>query len=357
MKIVLSNPNTLLWDGAQAQPEGSPFPETAAGLPGMAATDATAAVADIPEHTRPGGWWPALLATAIGASLITLLLIGLCRRRRKQRCGVSPASKRARPDEISLAVGNVHGLGKRGNQEDAFGVSDIGNAALCKERGVLAVVADGMGGLQRGEEVSGAATAAMLERFPTVPTAWTPAQQLLYLMYQAAGEADARVADSATGPCGSTMVAALLQGDRLSFVSIGDSRISLYRGGGLIHLNCAHTLAAESDRRAAEGGFPFDGPEDEPRRRALTSYIGMGVLKEVDFNTEPIRVLPGDRLLLMTDGVFGTVTDAELAEAMRMDAQQAAESVERIILNKNSSIQDNYTLIVLQISASGRKKI
>ena len=66
-------------------------------------------------------------------------------------------------------VGNVHNIGKRNYQQDAFGVSPLQDEKLRHSRGVLAVLADGMGGMTNSGELSQAAVLAALRSFPQVP--------------------------------------------------------------------------------------------------------------------------------------------------------------------------------------------
>ena len=87
----------------------------------------------------------------------------------------------------------------------------------------------------------------------------------------------------------------------------------------------------------------------DPNGRKLTSFIGMGELRHVDYNRTPIHLLPGDRVLLMSDGVYGTVSDAEMAAILRDcgSVQLAASHIGQRIMGAALPYQDNYTLIVL----------
>ena len=86
-----------------------------------------------------------------------------------------------------------------------------------------------------------------------------------------------------------------------------------------------------------------------PDGRKLTSFIGMGQLKYVDGSRSAIPLEPGDRLVLMSDGVYNIISEDRLAEVLKRypDVEQAASVIERMIRDINHPHQDNYTAIVL----------
>ena len=74
----------------------------------------------------------------------------------------------------------------------------------------------------------------------------------------------------------------------------------------------------------------------------------MGELKYVDIPAAPVKAHPGDRFILMSDGVFNALTEQELSAALEQDAEDAAETIDRWIREKNYRNQDNYTAVILQ---------
>ena len=75
----------------------------------------------------------------------------------------------------------------------------------------------------------------------------------------------------------------------------------------------------------------------------------MGELRYVDRNHTAFPLMPGDRLLLMSDGVYGSVSDAEMETILRgcANVQEAAEQVAQKISAAAQPYQDNYTLVIL----------
>lgn len=73
----------------------------------------------------------------------------------------------------------------------------------------------------------------------------------------------------------------------------------------------------------------------------------MGPLAHIDFPDAPLSLLPGDKLVLMSDGVYNALTDQELALAMEQPPEEAAQAIGRAIEEKNYQNQDNYTAVIL----------
>ena len=88
---------------------------------------------------------------------------------------------------------------------------------------------------------------------------------------------------------------------------------------------------------------------DARKRKALTAFMGKENLRLVDRNTAPMRLIRGDRVLLMSDGVFGTLTDDELISLMDLPPQAAADAVVRMVEAKRREHQDNATIVIVEI--------
>lgn len=283
----------------------------------------------------PQLWW-ALGASAAALALLIALIVTLARRKR-----------RARPHAPGLAFANVHNIGSRAEQQDAFCVSNVGDAGLVKRRGVLMMVADGMGGMSDGAAFSAIVQSVFLGGFSSehqLPD--DPAVALALLANNANNRVLNRIAESGVSG-GSTVVAAVIRGGALYFVSAGDSRICLIRGGGVITLNREQSYGVELDDKAAAGSVSWSEAMGDKQRRALTSYIGTRDMK-LDRSIGPVRLVPGDRVILMSDGVFGTLSDGELAALMSGDVYASAAAVEAAVLAAAKPAQDNFTAIILE---------
>lgn len=242
-----------------------------------------------------------------------------------------------------ISIGKIHDIGRRDYQQDSFG-----QTAVLRNTGILAVLADGMGGLSGGERVSQKIVMEALTFGSTLQANQVPTA----LPGMVAGIN--RAVNQMLGPkglytSGSTVVSALITGNALRWISVGDSRVYLYRDGQLSQLSRDHDLLQDWMPDILEGKRSMAEALRDPNGRKLTSFIGMGELRHVDYNRTPIPLLPGDRVLLMSDGVYGTVSDAEMTAILRDcgSVQLAASHIGQRIMGAALPYQDNYTLIVL----------
>ena len=240
-------------------------------------------------------------------------------------------------------VGYAQTIGNRPNQEDSYGAST--SAAQIQEKGLLAVVADGIGGMEDGQVASGAVVRTMFSGYAEQSRKMAQADRLLRLAANAQSSV-LSLNQSASSRCGSTVVSVLADGDQLSFLSIGDSRIYLYRGGALLQLNREHKFGSDHDENVALGYS--DENIDARRRGALTSYIGRENMTQIDRNTQPLKLMHGDRILLMTDGVFGTLSADELVACLDVPVQSSAERMIAAVESKSKAHQDNATVVIVE---------
>ncbi len=249
------------------------------------------------------------------------------------------------PGQNFPQIGKIHGQGKRNSQQDSFSVIADQHYAV---HGVLAVVADGMGGLEEGDRVSQGAVTAMTSAFPD--TRDSAVEVALYqMLYAANGYVNNLLGYDKIGQCGSTVVAGLIKDGQFSFISVGDSRIYLYRDGRLIQLNREHTYRRELEIRVINGEGTLEEANNHPKSSGLTSYLGMGQLKYIDVPNVPISVCAGDCFVLMTDGVYNALTEAELCTALaQADPQAAANAIGAAVEAKDWQGQDNYTAVILR---------
>ena len=248
------------------------------------------------------------------------------------------------PRHGNILIGNEQDLGSRPEQQDSFGVSSI-EASEIKKRGLLAVVADGMGGLKNGAVYSKAAVNGALRSFREEEPEQSDEATLLRVLKRAKEEV------AQTGLCdgGTTFVATLIHRQQLYFVSVGDSRISLMRNGGLIQLNREHVYGRELDDQALNGKLTEREAHEDRQRKALTRYLGKQDDVAIDRNINPIPLYPGDKVLLMSDGVYGFLPERELTDCLYCKPMDAAAAVKQAVLAKKHPKQDNLTIVVLEI--------
>lgn len=247
-----------------------------------------------------------------------------------------------------IVPGNAQAIGARTEQQDAFGFTDKDNAELVKRCGVLGVVADGMGGLALGRQASQLAVKTILNTY----TAKSQDESISDALHRALQDANAAVLDLAKeeglqDKVGTTVVAAVVHQGFLFWASVGDSRLYLYRRGTLQQLTQDHVYAVELTRAVERGIISKEEAETHPERRSLTSHLGIPSLEEVDCNTEPFALLAGDRLLLCSDGLYGSLSENEMAAVLQKAPTQPAEALIQSALTKQHPHQDNLTAVIM----------
>lgn len=254
--------------------------------------------------------------------------------------------------ECPVVVASIHDVGRRSMQQDSFGLSDTEDAGLIRSKGILAVVADGMGGLEDGERMSQIVVVNMLQGFDEADPR-IPGDALLSSLVDRANDAvNQDLGEEMIGKCGSTVVAVIIRENRLFWISVGDSHIYVYRSGKLVKLNHDHNYGAQLDESVARGEISMEEALSDKQRAALTSFIGIGDLELVDQNVNPIGLEEGDRVLLMSDGIYGTVSFERLQEILSQPLRQACLLIDKEIHEKNKRNQDNYTCVILEMKGN-----
>lgn len=253
------------------------------------------------------------------------------------------------PTGCGILLGKVHGIGRRSKQQDSFGVSEL-KEEIIRDKGILAVVADGMGGLSDGEKASMATVISCLHYFETYEGEENAAEVLVSMAENANIEVK-EVLGNSNVSSGSTLVAAYVKERELSWVSVGDSHIYLYRDGELMQINKDHNYAALLQEKVDAGEITQEDALHDPQKNALTSYIGIAQLDKIDHSMESVALFEGDRVLLMSDGVYNTLTEEEIIDSMQFPIGRSMMHLGMQIEGKRKKNQDNYTMLLIEIES------
>lgn len=252
-------------------------------------------------------------------------------------------------DEAEVMIGKLHGVGKRKYQQDAFGISETMDRSAVEEKGILTVLADGMGGLADGEKISMTVVVSFLSYFDEHMPAEDPTEEMKDILF----EANRRVNEllgRRSGESGSTVAAALFKDKKVSWITVGDSRIYLYKEGKITQLSKDHNYARRLEEMVEAGEITEEEARKDPQRDALTSYIGAGEeIEEMDFGAVPLELGGGDKIILMSDGVYHSLTEEEMAESMKLSVEKAAMQLGMKIEEKRKKNQDNYTAVIVEM--------
>lgn len=222
--------------------------------------------------------------------------------------------------------------------------SDIGHVREGNEDSYLVqaplfAVADGMGGHRGGEVASRLAVETIEEMFArregTIVEEVREANRVVF---------ETSLLDRNVAGMGTTLTGALLEGDRLRFAHVGDSRAYLLREGELRLLTEDHTLVR---RMVLEGELTEEEAEVHPHRSVLTRALGTDVDVEIDELELEVRI--GDRVLLCTDGLTGMVSESRIREVLT-ETPDPQGAVDRLIREANDAGGvDNITAIVVDL--------
>lgn len=247
---------------------------------------------------------------------------------------------------LAYRVANLQGQGNRRNQEDSFAFVNAMDVTKIRREGLLAMVADGMGGMEDGKLVSEAAVAELVDQFSRLDRDGDIAEQLvggilhandrLYSLFQGAG--------------GTTAVVCLFFQETLYWASVGDSCIYLKRGEGLYRLNREQNYRAELYLEAVRlGRLDVSEADSDPNGPRLSQFLGKDKLDEVDASLRPLELMSGDTLLLCSDGVGGVLDENALSACLAESSPAlACAKIEERIYAANREHQDNYTALVVK---------
>ncbi|AIQ35374.1 MULTISPECIES: Stp1/IreP family PP2C-type Ser/Thr phosphatase [Paenibacillus] len=218
--------------------------------------------------------------------------------------------------------------------------SDIGRVRSVNEDSVwigttrhgytLGIIADGMGGHQAGETASRLA----LETMRNTLEGLLPELQdeaLRDALSAAILEANSTVFKEASSDdkyhnMGTTVVAALMNGSSGYIGHIGDSRAYLIKDSAAVQLTEDHTLVNELFKN---GQISVEELDNHPRRNVLTRALGTDA--EVVADLTPVTLLPGELLLLCSDGLSNFVTNEHLGKVAGIHEIPLEERADRLL--------------------------
>jgi protein phosphatase len=235
------------------------------------------------------------------------------------------------------------GLQRENNEDTWIGPPEL-SPDIAAQKGYLYIVADGVGGHQGGEIASQIAVQTTRQTYyndgnPDIGRSLRAAIEEANRNIYHRGISNANEYGMST-----TITAAVIRGNELVVANVGDSRAYLIRDGQARQLTSDHTWVEE--RRQA-GILTDEEAANHPRRNVITRSLGGELHVQVDiYPSHP--VVPGDQILLCSDGLSDLVNEHEIAEVMNQNPTASSAAAKLVNLAKQRGAPDNVTAVVIR---------
>lgn len=207
----------------------------------------------------------------------------------------------------------------------------------------LFIVADGMGGHKAGDYASKLAVTTMVEEIGRAEE--NEPECLLRKAIEAANtlvKGSAEKAPELEG-MGTTVVAAVCDGKKLSVANVGDSRLYVVSGHEIRQITRDHSWVEEMVRR---GGLGREEARNHPDKNIITRAVGAENYVKIDFFS--VELKEGDMILMCTDGLTNMLDDEEIR--MILDgARDIVEKAEELVRRANENGgKDNISVVLIE---------
>ncbi len=251
--------------------------------------------------------------------------------------------------DIEFAAVTDIGKIREKNEDNVLISSDLG----------LGVVADGMGGHSAGEIASSIAVSVLAETIRKVNNhqlkipdnflpKLEPAERKLLMAANLANAAIYSTAQSSDvyRMMGTTLTGVLFDKDSVTAVHVGDSRLYLFRDNKLVQITTDHSLAMEHVRR----GLLTRAEADHSKIQNVLTRA-MGIKKNIEFDLLKFPVKAGDILLLCSDGLYKGLSENDMAEILRTNAQTPIVKLckQLVRISNDHDGQDNISAVLIKI--------
>lgn len=235
-------------------------------------------------------------------------------------------------------------IGTRKYQQDSFACLEVENSSL-------AVVCDGMGGLNGGEQASSISVETLINDFVRVMPddcsnfLYDEAKKLDKIVYRLKDEKGNLL------EAGTTIVSVIVRDNMLYWLSVGDSKIYILRDNLLYCIVSEHNYRLTLDNLLKSGKITIEKyKSEEYRAEALISFLGIGNVSLIEVNGNPFELIEGDVVLLCSDGLYKSLSEEQIKAIIKdnyFDYQKAADTLTKSALEFSNGAQDNTTVILI----------
>lgn len=267
---------------------------------------------------------------AILAALILLLeMAKLCGGRNK--------------DGARLDVGSCMTIGSREVQEDQL-------TSMQTDAGLMAVLADGAGKTYGGRIAARTAVDTFRDIFGDY-NAFNNPQYYFRKAFQCANrEILKALGDENRGSASAGCT--LIRSGYLYYALVGNVKICVFREGTLVPISLGHTVAVMAEKNFKEGRISRQDTLALLENQRLYNYLGRDGFRDIEFFDVPIRLLKGDIVVLMSDGVYDLLGFREVEETLRERVncqEKALRIIEKVNCNASEN-KDNASVVLIGVT-------
>lgn len=233
-------------------------------------------------------------------------------------------------------------IGKRTEQQDYAYVGQINDI-------VFAIVCDGMGGKDGGSIASKTAVQLFVESAKEKPIENIP--EFFLRTVEKVNDAVCSLTNNSgiRLNAGTTLTSIIVQKESLYWLSIGDSRLFIFRDGICKQITNDHNYKFILDSQLKKGEITKEFYNlNIHKGSALISYIGLNQLKTIDINFNPFVLKENDVIVLCSDGLYKALSDQEMSRIINHNTEIELITDEIFTKAYNNMI-DNTTFIVLKM--------
>jgi len=265
------------------------------------------------------------------------------------------------PTALKFDTAAAISKGARDYQEDAL-IADFAAGADVS----IAVLADGMGGHAAGDVASKVVVTEVFRELTFKSDAIASGQaDAAEVLAQAAHLANTVLAhliedNPAQRGMGATLLALLIKGNALHWISVGDSPLFLFRNNKLTQLNEDHSLATHIDFLVSTGALSAKEGAEHPERNVLTSVLSGEKIAQIDCPDAGFELRGGDVILAASDGLQ-YLSDDEIAKTLRSLPLARSSEVSERLMDGLRALEDpdldNVTVLAIQVRAAVRASV
>lgn len=233
-------------------------------------------------------------------------------------------------------------IGTREVQEDCF---------CCQENRnfYMLALADGMGEPYGGRIAARTAIQTVADLFESYNALDNP-MYFFRKSFHTANKEILKVLDNGAKGTASLSSAIVYQ-NQLFYGVVGNVKVAVYRKGTLVELSAGHTIARLAREKFTKGTLTRAEAVELLENQRLYHYLGQDGYHDLELFDTPVRLILGDIVVLMTDGIYDLLTASEMEEVLgrNQSCQQMAYAITELVNTNPKEEKDNAGIVLLRV--------